>query len=86
MFTHMIHVQNEKYSAHGNEYELIVYQVEETGEYRIYIAKNDMGVGDIFTASDEVVNDAKQVQGINIVEELIKVAKDDIDRNEFNQY
>jgi hypothetical protein len=85
MFTHMIHIKNGKHSARNVDYELLIYQVEETGEYRIYIAKNGMGVGDIYTASDEVVKDAKHVHGEDIVEQLINIAKSDIDRNEFNQ-
>ena len=47
MFTHMRPVKKDVHSAHGNEYELQVYFVEEASEYRIYISKEDDGVGDI---------------------------------------
>ena len=86
MFTHMVAVKNLIHKARNTDYEILVYQVEETGEYRIYVAKGGFGVGDIFTASQEVVNDAKNTAGIDIVEGLIASAKDDIDRNEFGLY
>lgn len=86
MFTHMVPVKKVSHKARSTDYELLVYQVEETGEYRIYVAKGGFGVGDIFTASQEVVRDAKCAAGVNIVEELISAAIDDINRNEFGRY
>lgn len=86
MFTHMTQVRREKHSAHGNEYELLVYQVQETNEYRIYVSKKGFGVGDIFTASQEVIEDAKKLSGEDVIAHLIKIAKSDIDRNEFDRY
>jgi len=86
MFTHMVPIKKVSHKTRNTDYELLVYQVEETGEYRIYVAKGDFGVGDIFTASQEVVQDAKSSAGINIVEELISTAIDDINRNEFGLY
>jgi len=86
MFTHMISVKKETHNAYGNKYELLIYQVEETGEYRIYVAKGDFGVGDVFTASQQVVIDEKITSGADLVEELISIAKSDIDRNEFGLY
>jgi len=86
MFTHMVQVKKLIHKARNTDYELIVYQVEETGEYRIYVAKGGFGVGDIFTASQEVVQDAKTTAGIDIVEELISTAINDINRNEFGLY
>jgi hypothetical protein len=44
------------------------------------------GVGDIFTASQEVVQDAKITAGMDIVDGLISIAIDDINRNEFGRY
>jgi hypothetical protein len=82
----MVPVKKETHSAHGNKYELFIYRVEETGEYRIYVAKNGFGVGDVFEASQEIVSYAKKVSGADLVEELIVVAKSDIDRNEFGLY
>ena len=86
MFTHMRPVKKDVPSAHGNEYELQVYFVEEASEYRIYISKEDDGVGDIFSATDEVVKDAKTSNSINIIDDLIEIAKDDINRNEYGLY
>lgn len=86
MFTHMALVKKVSHNARNNDYELLVYKVEETGEYRIYVAKGGFGVGDIFTASQEVVQDAKSTAGIDVVEALISTAIDDINRNEFGLY
>lgn len=86
MFSHMIPVKKLSHQARNTDYELLVYQVEETGEYRIYVAKGGFGIGDIFTASQEVVQDAKSISGIDIVESLISTAIDDINRNEFGLY
>ncbi len=86
MFTHMVPVKKTSHNARNVDYELLVYQVEETGEYRIYVAKGGFGVGDIFTASQEVVQDAKSTAGIDVVENLISTAIDDINRNEFGLY
>jgi hypothetical protein len=86
MFTHMRPVKKHLHSAHGNEYELQVYFVEETSEYRIYISKENNGVGDYFSATDEIVRDAKITQSVNIIDGLIDIAKDDINRNEYGLY
>lgn len=86
MFTHMVPVKKLIHKARNTDYEPLVYQVEETGEYRIYVTKGGFGVGDIFTASQEVVLDAKTTAGIDIVEELISTAINDIDSNEFYLY
>lgn len=86
MFTHMVAVKNLIHRVRNTDYEILVYKVEETDEYRIYVAKGGFGVGDIFTASKEVVNDARNNAGIDIVDGLIASAKDDIDRNEFGLY
>lgn len=86
MFTHMQQVRKENHHAHGTDYELLIFRVQETGEYRIYVAKGGFGVGDIFTASQDVVGDAKLQDGTDVVEELIEIAKDDINRNEFYLY
>jgi len=86
MFTHMVNVKTDTHSAHGNDYELNVFQVQETGQYRIHITKSGNAVGDIFTANQEDVLDAKHTTIPDLVGELISIAKDDIDRNEFNLY
>ncbi len=85
MFTHMIPIKNERHIARGKDYELLVYQVQESGEYRIYIAKSGFGVGDVFTATQEIALDARN-SGLDIVEGLLSTAKCDIDRNEFGLY
>lgn len=86
MFTHMVQVKKVGHKARNADYELLVYQVEETGEYRIYVAKSGFGVGDIFTASQEVAQDAISISGVDVVESLIAKAIDDINRNEFGLY
>jgi hypothetical protein len=86
MFLHMTPVKTAKHTARDTEYELLVYQAQETGEYHIYIAKGDFGVGDVFTASQEVVSDAASTSGMDVVEELISIAISDIDKNEFGYY
>ena len=86
MFTHMVPVKKVCHEARKTDYELLVYQVQETGEYRIYVAKGGFGVGDIFTASQKVVQDAKSTAGTDIVDGLIFTAIDDINRNEFGLY
>jgi hypothetical protein len=63
-----------------------VYKIEESYEYRIYVAKGGFGVGDIFTASYDDVHGAKSDTGIDIIEDLISTAVDDINRNEFGLY
>ncbi len=77
----MIPVKTETYTSRGDNFELNVYQVQETGEYRIYISKLDNEAGDMYTASHEVVDDAQ-----DIIKELISTAKDHIKRNEHNQF
>ena len=86
MFTRMVPVKKETHIARDVLYELLVFQVQETQEYRIYIVKDGFGVGDIFTASQEVVQDAATATGVNVVQSLIDIAKDDIDRNQFDRY
>jgi hypothetical protein len=82
----MVPVKRVNHTVRNTDYELLVYQVQETGEYRIYVAKGGFGVGDIFTASQEVVRDAKDTPGIDIVGGLISTAIDDINRNELGHY
>ncbi len=86
MFTHMVLVKKVSHKARNTDYELLVYRVEETGEYRIYVAKGGFGIGDIFTASQDVVRDAKNTAGIDVVEGLISTAINDINGNEFGLY
>ncbi len=82
MFVHMTFVRKADHSARGENYEILVYRVQETNEYRIYVAKNRFGVGVDFVASDKVVVDS----GGSAIDELINTAKGDIDRNEFGLY
>jgi len=82
----MRHVKSEVHEVHKKTYELLVYQVKETEEYRIYISESGIGIGDVYTATDEVVRDAKSTGAGDIVEQLITIAKNDIERNEFQQY
>jgi hypothetical protein len=86
MFTHMVQVKRHTHQVRSTKYELFVYRVVETGEHRIYVVKDGFGVGDIFTASEDVVFDAKKSNGWDVVGELIAIAKGDIDRDEFGLY
>ena len=86
MFTHMQFVTKESYAVRGTTFELLVYHVIETHEYRIFVAKNGFSAGDIFCATQEVISDAAGQNAADIVAELIALAKDDITRNEFKQY
>lgn len=86
VFLQMRHVKTEEFRARNSQYELIVYRVLAPDEHRIYVTKGGMGVGDIFFASDDVVQDAKANANLNIVDALIAAAKDDIERNEFGLY
>lgn len=87
MFTHMTAVKKEIHEAHGAEYALLVFQIEETGEYKIFIAKDGFDTaGHVFTASQEAVQDAGSQSGIKLIDELISIAKNDIDRNEYGLY
>jgi hypothetical protein len=86
MFTHMVPVKKLQHSARGTQYELLVYQVAETGEHRIFVSKGGFGVGDVFTASQTAVADAMSTQRTDLVDGPIKTAIDDIDRNDFGKY
>ena len=86
MFTHMVQVKKVSHKARNTHYELLVYQVEETGEYRIFVTKDGFGVGDIFTASQDVVRDVKSTTGVDMIEGLIATAIEDINRNELGLY
>lgn len=87
MFTHMVAVKKEMHQAHGAEYALLVFRIEGTDEYKIFIAKDGFdAAGHIFTASNEAVQDARSQSGNDLVDELISIAKNDIDRNEFGLY
>ena len=87
MFTHMSFVKKDCHNVRNTNYELLVYQVEETNEYRIYVSKDGFGgVGSIFTTSKEFVQDAQNQSKTDLVAELISIAKNDIDKNEFGNY
>lgn len=85
-FTQMNPVKKLTHCVRNTDYELLIFRVVETGEYRIYIAKGQFGVGELYLADAHVVADAKLSGGPDILEELIKIARSDIDRNEFGQY
>ena len=85
MFTDMAPVRQEQFSANGSIYELSLYRVEQTGDLRLFVSKGGNGVGRSFSASSDVVSDAKS-SGIDIGESLFEQAKDDISRNEFGEY
>lgn len=51
MFTHMIAVKRVIHHAHGAEYAILVFQIKETDEYKIFIAKDGFdAAGNVFTA------------------------------------
>lgn len=86
MFLNMSPIRSEIFSANGSEYELLLFRVEETGDYRLFVSKGGFGVGPSFTAKDEVVNDARMQSALDIADVLMSQAKDDIARNEFSEY
>lgn len=86
MFLHMIVVKSVLNYAHGNTYNLTVYRAEETGDHHIYISKIGSEVGDVYIASEDVVSNAASEGFGDIVEQLLQIATDDIDRNEFGKY
>lgn len=86
MFTNMTHIRKELFSANKLEYELDLYRVNESGELRLFVSKGGEGIGHSFTASSDVVMDAKSHPGTDIAETLFSQAKDDITRNEFSEY
>lgn len=85
MFTHMDFVRTEVHVAHQTKYELAVYRVVQTGEYRVYISKVGQGLGLLASASAEVVSDGR-AGGVDIVEVLVQAARDEIDRNDCGKY
>jgi hypothetical protein len=85
MFTHMDSVRTEVHATHQAKYELAVYRIVETGEYRVYISKGDQGLGLLASASAEIVSDGR-TGGVDIVEALVQAARDEIDRNEWGKY
>ncbi len=86
MFTHMIPIRKEEHSVRDEVYELLLYRVKETGEVRIYVAKEGFGIGDIYSASQEIIHDVKVLNDEDIIEHLIRIAKSDIDRNLDDKY
>ncbi len=86
MFTDMRPVRKLDHKVRNTNYELFVYQIEQTSECRVFVSKGGDGVGDVFTAYPEIYRDAKSSAGIGLVEELISAAIEDINRNEFGLY
>jgi len=86
MFLSMTPVRSEKFTVNGTDYDLMLFLVRESGDYRLFVSKGGFGVGPSFTAKDDVVRDAMAFGGLKIVDTLIRQAKDDISRNEFGEY
>ncbi len=86
MFTHSTVVSRETYTSRGFDFDVIVLQAFETGDYQVVIVKNSFEVGDNFGVSRTVALDRSSEFGVDSVDELIQIAKDDIDRNEFDKY
>jgi hypothetical protein len=76
MFTHMESIRNALHVAHGNTYQLDTYRVTETGEHRVYISKHGEGLDVLSTGG----------KSTDVEEILIQAAKDQIDRNEEENY
>jgi len=85
MFTHMELVHKEWHQACENAYELEIYKMIETGEYRIFISKNGEGLEMLASANGQTVSDGKAT-GTDVVEILIQAARDEIDTNEWGRY
>jgi hypothetical protein len=86
MQTDMTPIRQEPFFVNGSSYELSLYRIIQTGELRLFVSKGGNGVGRSFSASSDVVSDAKSQSGIDIGENLFSQAKDDISRNEFGEY
>lgn len=85
-FVHMDLVKKDEHFARGAVYEVIVFRVRETGEHRIFVAKDGFGRGAVFTARDVDISDARSTIIGDLVSSLIETAKCDIDLNEFGDY
>jgi hypothetical protein len=78
-------VKSETHSARRKTFELNVYRVVGSGQLRVHISNADVGRTVLATAESEVVSDAAAM-GTDIVEILIRAAKDDIDANTWGIY
>jgi hypothetical protein len=85
-FVHMDLVKKDEHFARGSKYEVLVFCVRETGDHRIYVAKDGFGRGPVMTARDVDISDARSTTMGDLVGSLIETAKDDIDRDEFGDY
>jgi len=81
MFTHMEFVRAETHSVDSAVFSLDVYRVRETGQHRVFIARDGDGLGVLATASSETVFDGKQM-GDDVVAVLLSTARDEIEANE----
>jgi hypothetical protein len=87
-FTHMEPVKRRAHLARGSTHEICVYRVIETGEHRVYVAKDGFSIGRVVaTAEEDVVRAAaKTTASTDIVQALLDAVIDDIDSNEFDEY
>jgi len=75
------------HNARNTDYDIFIYQNNnEDGEYQIFVAKGGIGTGDMFLVSQEIIHDAKMLNGLNIIDDLVQTVKNDIDNNNFNKY
>ncbi len=87
MFTHKRLVRQDSHIVRGTEFELLVFQIEETREYEINISKCGMKIGDYLSVSQELIDDSKSDNAPDFsIERLLEIAKGEIDQNQFGKY
>lgn len=77
----MILIKHVRHNVRNTNYDLLVYQIKETGEYTIFIEKGGSRVSWSINASQEIVQDAKGSPRIDEI--LIICAINNINRNDF---
>jgi len=72
------------HEARGKKYEIKIYQKDD--EYLIIIVKEDRSIIPFMGLTQEDLSDAAAQKTLNMIEEIISIAKDDIDRNDFKNF
>ena len=86
MFTHMTGIQKETFTAHGKEYEFLLFRIDENGTLRLFVSTGGFGVGPTFSVKRDVVENMMHENGQDAGQALIDQAKHEILRNEFSEY
>ena len=67
--------------ARGHVFEFYVCRLIDSGQYRIYVAKDGERCGYIFDPMHDVQSTAGSASELTIIEDLINAAKCDVDMN-----